>query len=219
MKTRIALLEDHVLVRRAVATLLEHKGELEVVAEVGTAREMLLCEMEFELLITGLNLPGPSGFTAIVEARRRWPKRRILVLTMYIDPFRAAEALAAGADGYAVKNDDEAALLEAVRLVQAGERYLSPRLDHDAVLQLLGNRRARVLAAGPLAPLSMREREVFDLLVRGYSCQQIAELLFISPRTADTHRTHIFGKLGVHSVAALVRFGARFNLIGECAAS
>ena len=213
MKKRIVLLEEHVFLRRAVASLLEHKGELEVVAEAGTVRELLLCETEFDLLITGLNLPGPSGVTAIAETRRRWPARRILVLTMFTDAIRAAQALAAGADGYVLKSDDEATIVEGVRQVLSGERYLSPRLDRQAVLGLLDKRRTHLVSAGPLAPLSAREREVFDLLVRGYSSQQVATHLSISPRTAETHRTNLMRKLALQSQTDLVRFAIRRGLI------
>lgn len=214
MKTRIALLEDHVVVRRALRGLLERDKEIRVVGEAGSARELLLIEEEYDLLISDLGLPGPSGISAIAEVRRRWPKRHILVLTMYDDAFRAAEALAAGADGYAVKLEDENVLVDAVQTVVTGQRWISPSIDRGEVERLLDRRRARVVATGPLAPLSMREREIFDLMIRGYSCHDIGTMLFISPRTADTHRSHIFEKLGVHSVAELVRFAARFGLLG-----
>ena len=215
MSTNIVLLEDHVVVRRAVAALLERTADLKIVGEAGSMRELLLLECEYDLLISDLGLPGPSGISAIAEVRRRWPKRRILVLTMYTDNFRAAEAFAAGADGYALKLEDEATLAEAVQAVMAGQRYLSPRLDRKAIDELLDTIRTRVVGAGPLAILSMREREIFDLMIRGYSCQDIGRLLFISPRTADTHRSHIFEKLGIHSVAELVRFAARFGLLDD----
>lgn len=214
MKIRIALLEDHVVVRRALRGLLERDKEVKVVGEAGSARELLLIDAEYDLLITDLSLPGPGGISAVAEVKRRWPKRAVLVLTMYDDSFRAAEALAAGADGYAVKLEDENALVEAVQTVCTGQRWISPRLDRAEVERLLERRRARVVATGPLAPLSMREREIFDLMIRGYTCHDIGSLLFISPRTADTHRSHIFEKLGVHSVAELVRFAARFGLLG-----
>jgi two-component system response regulator NreC len=183
MKTRIVLLEDHVVVRRALVALLERRPELAVVGEA--------------------------------EVKRRFPKRRVLVLTMYADEFRAAEALAAGADGYAIKEEDETGLCRAVDVVLSGERYLSPQLDRAVIERLLERCRDRVIASGPLALLSRREREIFDLMIRGHSCQQIARLLFISPRTADTHRSHIFDKLRVHSTAELVRFAARFGLLGD----
>jgi DNA-binding NarL/FixJ family response regulator len=214
MLTRIALLEDHLLVRRALKALLEHGHERHVVIEASTVRALLTSDVDYDLLICDLSLPGPSGLGAIGEVRRRWPRRRILVLTMYDEPFRAAEAIAAGADGYALKLDDAPQLEEALREVVAGNRWLSPALDHGAVDRLLERRGGRAVAAGPLAPLSPREREVFDLLVRGHSCAEVGAMLFISPRTADTHRSHIFDKLGVHSVAELTRFAARFGLIG-----
>ena len=215
MKNRIVLLEAHVFVRHAVASLLERQGELEVVAEAGMLHELLECETEFQLLVTGLSLPGSGGIAAIAAARRRWPQRRILVRTRYVDPLRAAEALAAGADGYVVKSDDEETILEAVRAVLAGERFVSPQLDRDALAKLLQEPRGHKSAGGPLALLSSREREVFDLLVRGHSSRQTAHLLLIGQRTVETHRAHIYAKLDVHSAAALVRFGVRSGLIGD----
>jgi two-component system response regulator NreC len=217
MTTRIVLLEDHVVVRRALAALLERQADLRVVGEAGSVRELALLSdsVEYDLLISDLGLPGPSGISAVADVRRRFPERRVLVLTMYADEFRAAEAFAAGADGYAVKEEDPAGVENAVRTVLAGERYLSPLIDRPAVERLLERCKDRVISCGPLAPLSRREREIFDLMIRGYSCQQIARLLFISPRTADTHRSHIFDKLRVHSTAELVRFAARFGLLGD----
>jgi DNA-binding NarL/FixJ family response regulator len=215
MKTRIVLLEDHVVVRRALAALLSRDRRLQVVGEVGSTRELALLEEPFDLLVADLGLPGPGGLHAIAETRRRWPERRILVLTMYDDAIRAADAFAAGADGFAVKLEDEARLLQAVTSVLAGGRWLSARVDAAAVEELLARRHCRAVTGGPLGPLSLREREIFDLLIRGYTCNEIGSMLFISPRTADTHRTHIFEKLRVHSAAELVRFAARFGLLAE----
>lgn len=215
MKTRIVLLEDHAVVRHALAALLERDKTLAVVGEAASTRALSLLEAEFDLLITDLALPGPDGMTAIAETHRRWPNRRILVLTMYDDAFRAATALAAGAHGFAVKLDDEAQLNQAIHTVMSGRRWLSPLVDAAAVDRLLSHRRGTVVADGPLATLSERERQVFGLMIRGYSCLEIGQQLFISPRTADTHRSHIFEKLNVHSTAELVRFAARFGLIAE----
>ncbi len=215
MKTRIVLLEDHAVVRHALGALIERDKTLAVVGEAASTRALSLLEAEFDLLITDLALPGPDGVTAIAETHRRWPERRILVLTMYDDAFRAATALAAGANGFAVKLDDEEQLFSAIRTVMAGRRWISPLVDAGAVDRLLSHRRGTVVADGPLATLSERERQVFDLMIRGYSCLEIGRQLFISPRTADTHRSHIFEKLGVHSTAELVRFAARFGLIAE----
>jgi two-component system, NarL family, response regulator NreC len=215
MKTRIVLLEDHVVVRRALAALLSRDKTLQVVGEAGSVRELSLITDPYDLLITDLGLPGPSGLSAVAETRRRFPERRILVLTMYDDAIRAADSFAAGADGFAVKLEDEARLLQAVHTVVGGRRWLSSLVDAAAVERLLSRSQARVVVAGPLSPLSLREREVFDLMIRGYSCSEIGRQLFISPRTADTHRTHIFEKLSVHSAAELVRFAARFGLLSE----
>jgi DNA-binding NarL/FixJ family response regulator len=215
--TRIVLLEDHVVVRRALAALLEAQDDLRVVGEAGSARELALVteSLEFDLLIVDLALPGPSGLSTIVELRRRVPAPHVLVLTMYADEFRAAESFASGADGYAVKVEAPEAIVGAVRAVLAGKRYLSPLIDLEAVEQLLYRCKDRMVVDGPLAPLSRREREIFDLMIRGHSCRQIGAMLFISPRTVDTHRARIFGKLRVHSQAELLRFAVRFGMLGD----
>jgi DNA-binding NarL/FixJ family response regulator len=203
------------MMRQALAALLVRDKSISIVGEAGSARELSLLDVEYDVLLCDLGLPGPSGLHAITESRRRWPARRILVLTGIVDVARAADAFAAGADGYACKLEDEERLLQAINAVAAGKRWLSPTIDATAVDELLRRRRARVVTVGPLGALSLREREIFDLLVRGYSCQKIGEALFISPRTADTHRTNIFAKLELHSIADLVRFAAREGLLRE----
>src|SRR3954452_2577546 len=123
MKTRLLLLEDHVMMRQALAAMLTRDKAIAVVGEAGSTRELSLLEADFDVLVCDLGLPGPSGLHAITETRRRWPSRRILVLTALVDAARAADAFAAGADGFAVKLEDESRLFEAVHAVAAGKRW------------------------------------------------------------------------------------------------
>jgi DNA-binding NarL/FixJ family response regulator len=122
----------------------------------------------------------------------------------------AANALDAGAHGVAIKSQPKSSLIEAVLAVAAGGRYLAPELPEE---QVQHERRSRRNGGGALDRLSPRERGIFDLLIRGFNNEAIARELFISPKTVETHRCHIFGKLGVHSMADLVRFAATRSLL------
>jgi DNA-binding NarL/FixJ family response regulator len=218
MGIRIVLLEDHVVLREAFASMLDEESDLKVVGQAGTARELsllLATPLVADVMLADLSLPGPSGLSAIRETRRTRPGMRILALSMYTDSVRVAEAISAGADGYAVKLEDVKSIVTALRDVLAGRRYLSPLVDAATVERLLARDGVAADGHGPLAFLSRREREVFDLVVRGHTNHQIAKLLFISARTADTHRQHIFKKLGVHNTVDLVRLAVRHGLLIE----
>jgi two-component system response regulator NreC len=156
-------------------------------------------------MVLDLNLPGVDGLSATREILRRSPQTKVLILSMFTDEIHAARALAAGASGYAMKTQPADDLVEAVRTVGRGERYM-PRTLSPSLLDV--QRRAAGRDGGPLACLSPREREIFGLLVRGLSNRSIARELCISVKTVETHRTHIHEKLGVHSIAQLIHFAA-----------
>ena len=203
-KTRVALVDDHPLFRQGLRALLEREPDLEVVGEAEDARhgyEMAEATRP-ELLIVDVSLPGVDGIAATRELCRRVPESRVLVLSMHDEPLLASRALEAGALGYAIKSESAESVLAAVHAVARGERYVPPSLDVGPTG-----------ADGPLVQLSQREREVFHLLVRGFSNQRAAKELCISIKTVETHRTHIHHKLGVHSVAELIRFAARHGLL------
>jgi DNA-binding NarL/FixJ family response regulator len=123
---------------------------------------------------------------------------------MHDEKYLVSRAIAAGASGYAIKTEPPERVVDAVRRVARGERYLAPQLERIEEVPA---------DAGPLGTLSQREREVFQLLIRGFSNQRAAKELCISVKTVETHRTHIHRKLGVHSVAELIRFAARHDLL------
>jgi two-component system, NarL family, response regulator NreC len=204
---RIALVDDHPLFRTGVRSIFASQPDVSIVAEAGDARHAYEAAetTQPDVMVMDLNLPGVDGISATREVLRRSPQTKVLILSMYTDEIHAARALAAGASGYAMKTQPPEELMEAVRTVGRGERYV-PRSLSPSLLDV--HRRAAGRDGGPLACLSPREREIFGLLVRGLSNRSIARELCISVKTVETHRTHIHEKLGVHSIAQLIHFAA-----------
>ena len=211
---RVLIVDDHEIFRDGLRTVVESRPGTVVVAEASSTREAmaLLDTLAFDLLTVDLTMPGSSGFSLVREMRRRGCTQRILVLTMHADAESAAEGFAAGANGFALKSDSRAALLDAIDRVLKGERFIAASLRKESVDGFSKIAPSIFDAVGPLAVLSSREREIFDLLSRGYGNDEIGTELCISRRTVDTHRTHIFKKLGVHSITELLRFGFRQQL-------
>lgn len=212
---RVIVVDDHEIFREGLRTVIESAGYARIVAEASSVRAAypLLETIEFDLLIVDLAMPGVSGLSLVRELRRRRQSQPILVLTMHADADVAAEAFAAGASGFALKSDSRAALLDAVGSVARGERFVAASLPLETIESFLRSRPRSTDALGPLAVLTAREREVFDLLARGYSNDEIAAELCVSLKTVDSHRTHVFSKLHVHSLGELLRFGFRHRLV------
>jgi two-component system response regulator NreC len=202
----IVLADDHPVVRRGLRLLLEEEPDFAVVAEAGdvdAARRSVLGHQP-TVLVLDLNMPGESSLTAIPALRADFPGTQIVVLTMQPEPAYAREALAAGAVGYVLKQAAEGELVEAVRRAAAGKHYLNPGLG------------ARIAAEPPPGPpdgLSEREVDVLRLIALGHTNAEIAERLYISVRTVETHRSHIQHKLLLTTRAELVRYVLDRNLL------
>ena len=202
---RIVIADDHAIVRRGLRQLLESDEGFEVVAEaedVESARRYLRGHHP-DVLVLDLNMPGESSIEAIPGLRAEFPDTQIVVLTMQNEPAYARAALGAGVLGYVLKEAADAELVAAIRAAVAGERYLNPRLGAK-------------LAAEPPGPpdgLSERELEILRLIALGYTNAQVAQELFLSVRTVETHRTHIQQKLGLSDRAELVRYALDRRLV------
>src|SRR5271156_2246087 len=203
---RIVLADDHAVVRSGLRLLLDREDDFEVVAEAsdveGAGRYVR--GHHPNILVLDLNMPGGSSLEAIPVIREESPDTQIVVLTMQQEPAFAREALGAGALGYVLKQAADGELVEAVRLAAAGERYLNPRL---------GARLAAEPPPGPPDNLSEREVDVLRLIALGHTNTEIAQQLFISVRTVETHRGHISQKLALSSRAELVRYAIDRKLI------
>jgi DNA-binding NarL/FixJ family response regulator len=210
----VVLVDDHSLFRAAL-TLWLARNEVTVVGEAAdaTAAYPIVERTRPDVVIVDLHLPGSDGITVIRELVRRCKEQRVLLLTMRADERFAALALKAGAHGYALKADDPEELCRALNAVAAGERYVAPSLSTEtARLLALPN---GAFESNLVGDLSRREREVFDLLARGFEARNVATQLCISVKTVDTHRTRILRKIGVHSTSALILFAVRHGLLSE----
>jgi DNA-binding NarL/FixJ family response regulator len=202
-KITVAICDDHALVRSGLRRLLEAEAGVEVVAEAATADEAVeaVGREQPEVLLLDVVLPGRSGIDAIPDLRRASPETRLLVLSMQDDASYVRKAFGAGADGYLLKEAADAELVQAIEEVSAGRRYVHPALGARIAA---GEAAAASLAGAD--PLSEREHEVLRLLALGHTNQEIAKLLFISIRTAETHRARIMQKLGLSTRAEIVRY-------------
>jgi two-component system response regulator NreC len=203
---RIVLADDHAVVRSGLKLLLESESDFEVVAEGGDTEsaKRYVRGHKPTVLVLDLNMPGGSSLEAIPEIRRTNPDTQIVVLTMQQEPAFARHALSAGAIGYVLKEAADDELVEAVRRAARGESYLNPRL---------GARLASEPAPGPPDDLSEREVDVLTLIALGHTNAEIAERLYLSVRTVETHRAHIQQKLNLSSRAELVAYALKRGLI------
>jgi two-component system response regulator NreC len=203
---RIVLADDHQVVRSGLRLLLDAEEGLEVVAEasdVETARRYVRGHHP-RVLVLDLNMPGGSSLEAIPLIREESPETQIVILTMQQEPAFAREALRAGALGYVLKEAADEELVEAVRNAAAGDSYLNPRL---------GARIASEPPPGPPDDLSQREVDVLRLIALGHTNAEIAEQLYLSVRTVETHRSHVQQKLTLSTRAELVGYALERGLI------
>jgi two-component system, NarL family, response regulator NreC len=202
---RVIIADDHSIVRRGLRELLEAEGDFEVVAEAGDIADTkrYLRGHRPDVLILDLNMPDGSSLEAIPAMRGDCPDTRIVVLTMQNEPAYARRALSAGALGYVLKDAADAELVEAVRRASAGDSYLNPRLG------------ARLAAepSGPPDGLTERELDVLRMIALGHTNAEVADRLYLSVRTVETHRAHIQQKLSLGSRSELVRYALAHGLV------
>ena len=208
--TRAAIVDDHSMFREGLALALGTQAGLEIVAQTGDSEQAIqiarTCPLDLVLL--DVLLPDTSGISLTAELREIQPACKIIGLSVIDEPLLIADMLRAGANGYASKAQSIDELVDAIRRVLAGERYLPPRVTSAAIDQALGQAPWR-----PVEQLTRREREVFELLIRGHTNDDIATKLFIARRTVETHRQRIMNKLSARSVVEMIRVAARHGAL------
>ena len=204
--TTIVLADDHGIVRQGLRALLEAEPDLAVVGEAGDGLEALrLVErLAPAVLVADVMMPGLTGLQVTREIQRRWPRTRVVILSMYANEAYVLEALRSGAAGYVLKEAGATDLVRAVREAAAGGRYLSPPLSERAIEAYV--ERAQATPPDPYDTLTTREREILQLTADGLSSPLVAERLAISPRTVETHRANLMRKLNLRRQADLVRY-------------
>jgi DNA-binding NarL/FixJ family response regulator len=214
MSIRLVLADDHLVVREGLRALLEAEPDFEVVGQTGNGSEVaaLVDDVQPDVLVLDLMMPGIGGLDVIREITHRRPGTRIVVLSMHANEAYVLEALSHGAGAYVLKQSEAGELVRALREVAAGRRYLSPPLSDRALEAYLRQSESGVPERATLTP---REREVLQLVAEGHTSPEIAERLFISPRTVETHRSNLMRKLGLRTPADVVRYAVRHGVLPE----
>jgi two-component system response regulator NreC len=210
MSIRVLIVDDHAVVRTGLRRVLDAEDDIETVGEAADADRAVFeaIETKPDIILLDVMMPGKSGIEGLPALLQAAPDARVLILSMQDDPRYVREAFDAGASGYVLKEAADTEVVDAVRAVASGDRYVHPSLGARLVAADADERRR---AAAD--PLSDREREVLRLLALGHTNQEIAKMLFISVRTAETHRAHIMRKLGIAGRAELVRYALAEGLL------
>ena len=209
---RILIVDDHAVVRSGLRLLLEKEKDIDVVGEAGTVSEAVLESRSAkpDVVLMDVVMPGQTGIEGIPLVLKEAPEAKVLLLSMQDDPQYVRQAFGAGASGYVLKEAADTELVAALREVAGGGRYVHPALGAKLAVA-----EAEERARADADPLSDREREVMRLLALGHTNQEIAKLLFISVRTAETHRAHIMQKLRLSSRAELVAYAIEDGMLDE----
>jgi len=207
---RVLVADDHALVRQGLRQVLAMTAEFSVVAEAKNAWEVIerVRQGGVDIVLLDMSMPGPSGVELIQRLRSEAPQVPVLVLSMHVEVQIAARAIKAGASGYVTKDSEPELLLEAIRQVGRGGKFIDPTLATRLVFDV-----GHAAEQQPHASLSNREYQVFLALVHGRGLVDIAEELTLSPKTVSTHKFRLMQKLGVDSISELVRYAIRQGLV------
>ena len=213
LKTRVLLADDHTVVRSGIRMVLDAQPDIEVVAEASDGAEAVQKGLspDVDLAILDVAMPRMTGLQAVAELHRRRPDLRLLILSSYDDERYFFEALKAGASGYVLKSAANRDLFEAIRAAMRGEPFLYPAAVTALIRDYL--ERARSGETTPTDPLTPRELEVTKLIAEGHTTDEIAQMLVISKKTVERHRSNTLEKLGMHNRVELTRYAIRRGLV------
>jgi DNA-binding NarL/FixJ family response regulator len=213
MQTRILLADDHQVVIDGLKALLAGEPDLSVVGQATDGLDVLprVLELKPEVLVLDLMMPGLNGLEVTRQLHQRAPETKVIVLSMHANDAYVVEALRNGASGYVLKQAEARALVDAIRAVRGGARYLSPPLSQE---KLEHWQQAARTTLDPYDTLSAREREVLQLAAEGLTSAAIGARLQIGKRTVETHRANLLRKLALKSQAELVRLAVKKGLVG-----
>lgn len=211
-RLRVMIVEDHALVRAGMRALLEKIDGIDVVSAVGDGWEAVKAVQTDapDLVLMDIAMPELNGLDATSRIVRESPATRVILLSMHANEEYLQQALQSGASGYLLKGAELAELELAIKTVSRGESYLTPAVAKYAIEAY---REKSDGPTGPLAKLSMRQREILQLIAEGHTTKDIAQRLNVSVKTVETHRAHLMERLEIHDVPGLVRFAVRVGLI------
>jgi two-component system, NarL family, response regulator NreC len=215
-KIRVLLADDHTILRAGLKMMLNAQPDIETIGEASDGKQAIseAERLSPDVIIMDITMPECNGIEATRQIKRLLPDVRVLILTMHENEEYLFQTLRAGAAGYMLKEAADTDLISAIRVVSGGRFYLSPSAQSMLVSDYL-QRVHRGEERDSYSALTEREREILKLVAEGYTNSQIGERLFISPKTVDTHRTHIMDKLNLHSRAELVKYAMRRGLLED----
>ncbi len=210
-KITVLLVDDHAILRAGLKALLDTYDDIEVIGEAADGEEAirLARERKPDVIVMDVMMPGMNGLTALRYILEENPEARVLMLTQYGNKAYVLPLLEAGAAGYVLKQAADTDFVKGIRAVYEGNSYLYPPIA-KLVLEALTSGED---ATAPERQLTPREREILILIARGYTNNEIAKMLYISPKTVDVHRTRMMNKLNLHNVAEIVRYAVRQRLV------
>jgi two-component system, NarL family, response regulator NreC len=212
--TRVLIADDHPLIRSGLRALLGREKEFEVVGEAADGYQALelVEQLRPDVVMLDVSMPRLNGIDVAKKIAETTPSTRIIIVSIHSDESYVLRALKAGAKGYLLKASPEGDILNAVRAVAAGQAYLSPEMSRLLVEEYVREMRYRGVEDS-YDLLSIREKEILQLLASGTSNRDIAEMIHVSVATVETHRTNIFQKLGIHSLPELILYAVRKGLL------
>ena len=210
---RVLIADDHTMVRESLVGLLQAEPDMQVVAQAANGHDAIALALECEpdVVVTDLSMAGLGGLEVIRRLHESLPRTRVLVLTMHQEDEYVLQAVRAGASGYLVKDSAASELLAAVRALHAGHAHFGPQAARALADQL---QRPGRMVDDPYGTLTAREREVLHLIAEGMTTKEVARRLGIGVKTAENHRGHVLGKLGLRNTAELVRYAIGKGLLG-----
>jgi len=210
MAIKVLIADDHGVVAEGLRFVVEAQADMEVIACIQDSREAVRrsIEMRPDVVLIDHAMPLLNGSEATHLIRERCPETRVIVLSMYSNRVHVLGALRAGATGYVVKKSAAKEVVEAIRAVYKGERYLSKELADSVIDQVVDKSALKV----PLERLSSRERQVLQMLAEGHAVAHIAATLSLSPKTVETYRARMMEKLDIHDFATLVKFAIQHGI-------
>lgn len=209
---RVLLADNHTLVRAGLRALLQNIEGIQVVAEAGDGREALhlIAVHQPDLVLMDIAMPEMNGLEATAHVVKEFPQVRVMILSMHANEEYVLQALRSGAMGYVLKDAGISELELAVRAIVRGETYLSPAVSKHVVADYV-----RRVSSEPssLEQLTSRQREILQLIAEGRTTKEIADLLYVSVKTVETHRLQLMKRLNIHDIAGLVRYAIRMGLV------
>ena len=214
-KIRVLVADDHTIVRKGLCALLDGDKEIEVVGEAENGREAIkkVEQVQPDIILMDITMPGLNGLETTRQLKKRHPKIKILILTMHDNEEYIFETLRAGASGYLVKRTAPDELISAIHAINRGGSFLSPSISKRVIEGYIRVGQSEQEEDEAFIKLTDREREVLQLIAEGRVNREIAELLHISIKTVETHRSHIMKKLNIRNIAELTRYAIRKGLI------